>query len=623
MAVTILQPHALHEIGKRGNNEDAIFPPKDHANAHHRLFLVCDGVGGNNKGEVASHLLSHTFAQYFTTAIANHQQPSAALIQAGMIEAEEAMMEHIANHPSSEGMASTFTMVYLFDNQALIAWVGDSRIYHIRPSKGILYRSTDHSIVQELLNAGELTEAEARVHPQRNVLLKAVTGDKPVKADVKIISDIKNGDYFFLCSDGILEGINDEELAAALSKSQKSNEWNKQFTKELEGICLQKSKDNYSMYLVQIESLSEENVLATMPIAKGTKNVSAINEQTISEKTTSELDAAIVQKAERRAEEMNNSMDTASYDELVEEEKLVYEARSQKVNTDSPSGEVAKSTLGWMKWLMPLLLLGAVLVGLGLGYFIFGRTDKEPTKKVLTKMPSSSTDSTKNTKGLQELEPSRENTSVVVVDSSEVAKTTKDATKTEALEESQFQEHLDNGEEAIKKGDYKAALTEYNQALEIAKEQGLDATVAQKGLDEVDELMKSGKEAIKKQLKKKGVDLNKNKLQEEEKPINKKGVDVKKEQVNKDAEKPIQKENASTTDSVDTEIKPAATKETEKLPETKLGYSGYLKKGRKALSQKKYQEALDLFTKAQKEKNTPFIRKMINQCKEALTKKTK
>ncbi len=574
MAVTILQPFALHEVGKRKNNEDAIFPQKGHANIRNRLFLVCDGVGGNNKGEVASQLLSHTFAQYFTTAIANHEILSKSLIQEGIKAAEKAIQNHIVEHPGSEGMASTFTMLYLFDNQAVIAWVGDSRIYHIRPTKGILYRSMDHSIVQELLNAGELTEEEARVHPQRNVLLKAVTGDKPVKVDMHTITNLKTGDYFFLCSDGILEGITDEELSLALSKTHESNEWNEQFTRELHNICLQKSKDNYSMYLVQLESVGDEDLQVL------TNPANQKDEQTLAfqgEKETSELNAEVVRKAEQKAARLKDELDTASYDELVEE-NAPYKVQNQSV--DSPSGEVAKNTLGWMKWMIPLLLLGAVLVGLGLGYVIFGRGENTKEETTVSKPLNPSTP------------PPSSKPSIPPPSSNPTA-----------LEGSQFQEHLDNADQAVERGDIKNAISEYEQAIKIANDEGLEDQLAKEGLKKAEILLRSGNNIVKEKLQEEGPEEEIKKIVPASKDPSKSKVDTSK------AEIPTKNKTIKNASEKKKQTSAATNKQKQKQ------FSQNMRKGMAAFQQKKYQEALDFYTKAKAIRNTKVVQQRIEECK--------
>ena len=116
-------------------------------------------------------------------------------------------------------MGTTMTCLYLHKKGYLVAHIGDSRIYHIRPNTGIVYQSSDHSLVNDLLRAGELTEEEAINFPQKNVITRAMQPnlERRHKADVFSFSDIKKGDYFFLCCDGVLEQLTNDHLCEILS----------------------------------------------------------------------------------------------------------------------------------------------------------------------------------------------------------------------------------------------------------------------------------------------------------------------------------------------------------------------------------------------------------------------
>jgi protein phosphatase len=149
-------------------------------------------------------------------------------------------------------MASTLTFLYLSENptQALIGWIGDSRVYHIRNGK-ILFKTKDHSEVQRLIDLGELTVEEATHYKRKNVITRAVSGREPSRIDQHIVEDIKENDFFLLCTDGILENLTDKEI----------NNW---FTPEatpedLRSLILDSAmgntKDNFSMFLVKIKEV--------------------------------------------------------------------------------------------------------------------------------------------------------------------------------------------------------------------------------------------------------------------------------------------------------------------------------------------------------------------------------
>ena len=241
---TILkQPIGLSERGKRANNEDSIYPLQPHTTD--RLFIVCDGVGGATKGNIASRLVCDTFANVFQDI----KMSDVHFIETCLLEVEEVVEKYTIANPESMGMATTLTLVHFHENGVTVAHVGDSRIYQIRNGQ-ILYRSEDHSFVQDLVRTGIITQEEAAVHPKRNVITRAVQGkQRPTKADVYILQDIQADDCFFLCSDGILESVTDAVLCHTLASADS----NEQKIKEIKELCEAKSRDNFSCYLIQVE----------------------------------------------------------------------------------------------------------------------------------------------------------------------------------------------------------------------------------------------------------------------------------------------------------------------------------------------------------------------------------
>ena len=242
----IFKPEILHEIGGRTNNEDAIFP-KSPTSAD-RLFLVCDGVGGQEKGEVASQLICTYFPKYFINKTININDKK--FLETGLQFVEQQMKSKVTLIEDSAKMASTLTLLYLAKNKALIGWVGDSRVYHIRNGE-ILFQTKDHSEVQSLVDMGEITAAEAENHPRKNIITRAVSPKAPTRIDQTIITDIKPNDFFLLCTDGILENLNQEKISKWFLEE---NNATKVKSKVLSN-ALNNTKDNFSMALIKIDSL--------------------------------------------------------------------------------------------------------------------------------------------------------------------------------------------------------------------------------------------------------------------------------------------------------------------------------------------------------------------------------
>lgn len=235
------------DIGGRANNEDYIYPLANKANADSRLFLVCDGVGGSNKGEEASRLVCESISHFF------HSNPAwqidADYVVRAVRYAEKALLHFQQKHPDSKGMGSTLTLLAFHAGGCTIGWCGDSRVYQVRKGR-IIFRSEDHSLVGELVRQGVLTPDQAQHYPKRNVILRCLTGiEDPAEVEVEIRLDIQAGDYFFLCTDGTLEVISDELLQLILGDDRLSDA--QKFTALYER-CYQQTRDNFSFYLVPV-----------------------------------------------------------------------------------------------------------------------------------------------------------------------------------------------------------------------------------------------------------------------------------------------------------------------------------------------------------------------------------
>jgi protein phosphatase len=254
MNITIERPFAVSEKGKRKNNEDFIYPLSELANPEQRLFLVCDGVGGSEKGEVASLLACDSFQTFFKTFLED-KDPTEDFINRAVHYAESRFDEYIALHPEAIGMATTLTLLYVGNNGITVAHIGDSRIYQFRKGE-ILLKTEDHSLVNSLLKLGKITKEEAAVHPKRNVITRAITGSYySVSADVKLVTDIKAGDVFFLCTDGVIQCFSDENLTGIFG-GRKGAEANKDTIIEQ---CIDYSNDNFSFYIIPVLNVKKTN----------------------------------------------------------------------------------------------------------------------------------------------------------------------------------------------------------------------------------------------------------------------------------------------------------------------------------------------------------------------------
>ncbi len=273
MKYEIFTPIAIHELGQRTNQEDNIFPVIGAATTDSRLFIVCDGMGGHEKGEVASNQVCQSISQYFQLhQVASEQGFSDELFRDALQYAYSQLDKE--DDGATRKMGTTLTFLFLHRDGATMAHIGDSRIYHIRPGKGLLYQSRDHSLVFELYQAGEITYDEMRTSPQKNIITRAIQPceENRVRADIVHTTDIQPGDYFYLCTDGMLEQMENEELASILSADISDEEKCQRLI-----LATADNKDNHSAYLIHIKDVIREEGDDEKPNDEATSRYNAIS----------------------------------------------------------------------------------------------------------------------------------------------------------------------------------------------------------------------------------------------------------------------------------------------------------------------------------------------------------
>ncbi len=251
MSITLGRPLTVSDKGRRNNNEDSVYPLPEIVSSTDKLFLVCDGVGGASRGEIASSMACDVISSFFKTFLKGN--PDKAFINKAIQYVETCFDSYTTEHPEALGMATTMTLAYVMSSSIVIAHVGDSRIYHLRKGR-ILYQTEDHSLVNSWVRLGKITEEEAIKHPQKNIILRAIQGSKrPTEADVTVLTDIQEGDLILLCTDGVIESYTNQELENLFSVKE-SLENKKEKIVEKCSLC---SKDNFSFTLIPVESVKE------------------------------------------------------------------------------------------------------------------------------------------------------------------------------------------------------------------------------------------------------------------------------------------------------------------------------------------------------------------------------
>lgn len=259
MNISIRKPIGYSQIGRKEQQEDAVWPSFADVSVDNPCIVLCDGVGGSKHGEVASQTSSKIIGEYLTSVILDKQVVVETDVQKAVNLAYDEL-EKIDTERPEDGiisMATTLTCVCFHSDGILAAHMGDSRIYHIRPGQGVLYESRDHSLVRNLLDSGDLTEEEAKNFPRKNVITKAIQphSGKRLSAEVKLLSDIKSGDYIFLCCDGVLEQLTVGRLFQILSMNCSDEEK----LALLEAESTDKTKDNYTAYLIPVDNVEGVN----------------------------------------------------------------------------------------------------------------------------------------------------------------------------------------------------------------------------------------------------------------------------------------------------------------------------------------------------------------------------
>jgi protein phosphatase len=223
----------LFEVGIKDKQEDYIWPIAGRATVNDKVFIVCDGAGSFYNGGIASKLI----CQFMAAKVLKfgEQKMSGELIDKLLIEARDRLITYAREYRLDTDLATTFSMLILYEQKVLMSWYGDSRIYHLRGGE-ILFRTEDNSLVGEPI--------------QNTAIARGIKADSsPIFAETKWIEDVQDGDYFLLCSKGIIENVTDDDIKLLVSQNDKANI---DLTVSFRRLAIEKTPDNYSMYLVRV-----------------------------------------------------------------------------------------------------------------------------------------------------------------------------------------------------------------------------------------------------------------------------------------------------------------------------------------------------------------------------------
>lgn len=207
-----MKAFAKSDVGKaREINEDYYYISKEEDKV--QVYILADGMGGYNGGEIASRLATVTALSYIQNNFENiskEKEDILNLIKSAMEYANMVVYEKASQNKELEGMGTTLEVCLIYNNRAYIGHIGDSRIYRIR--KEFIRKLThDHSYVQKLVRDGTITKEEAEHHPKKNMLTKALGCTTFIEPDVTIKGFIKD-DIILMCSDGLTNMLEEQKI---------------------------------------------------------------------------------------------------------------------------------------------------------------------------------------------------------------------------------------------------------------------------------------------------------------------------------------------------------------------------------------------------------------------------
>ncbi len=241
-----MRAFSMTDIGmKRNSNQDCIYCDENAIGNFPNLFIVADGMGGHNAGDYASRTCVELVVEKVKTS--DKKTPVGCLEEA-ISYANEKIYTMAQENTELEGMGTTFVGAMLLENNLYVANIGDSRLYVI-DDKEIRQITEDHSLVEAMIRNGEIERREARFHPNKNIITRALGTTRQVEADYYEV-ELKPGNMVLMCSDGLSNMMEDSDMMYIVRR----------YNEDIKGACKELvkkanecgGKDNISIILMQI-----------------------------------------------------------------------------------------------------------------------------------------------------------------------------------------------------------------------------------------------------------------------------------------------------------------------------------------------------------------------------------
>lgn len=246
MQIRINQPEHFCQKGQRDHQEDSFCP--EVATPQTSFFAVCDGVGGRARGEVASSLVCKEIERIMRPQFPQNGKMDVADALALVNRLYDVLFE---NRAISDSMATTLTFMAITNQGMLLVHLGDSRIYQCRKGEGVIFHTKDHSMVNDMIDRGQMTEQQAETCSFRNVITKCLFVAQSKKdrklPSIYLINNIKAGDVFMLCSDGVYGELSKTQLGCLLTEDVPLSTRKARLAE----VCLD-SHDNNTAYLIEV-----------------------------------------------------------------------------------------------------------------------------------------------------------------------------------------------------------------------------------------------------------------------------------------------------------------------------------------------------------------------------------